>query len=206
MPYLVIHNGDDQGQNFLVGLPGMPNIVGVVQAQFINQGAGSVIDPATFAQVQVFAGNYASLDFIWAGHGAGNGQRGTPLTNDAPPRRIAVSSFRRLIEILKPKVVIMFSCNAGQWIERQSPNLLSNYSVTPSRLTIHGSRFPLNGILRLHAHGYVTGAQPAPLPGPNIVSCTIFNNQLRTGPHPGLQITQGLPSSHSYSPSGFHEI
>lgn len=206
MPYLVIHNGDDQGQNFLVGLPGMPNIVGAVQAQFINQGTGSVIDPATFAQVQVFAGNHASLNFIWAGHGAGNGQKGTPLTNDAPPRRIIASSFRRLIEILRPNVVIMFSCYAGQWIERQSPNLLSNYAVTPSRLTIYGSRFPLNGILRLHTHGYVGGTQAAPLPGPNIVSRTIFNNQLRTGPHPGLQTTEGLPKNHSYSPSGFHEV
>jgi len=206
MPYLVIHNNDGQGQNFLVGLPVMPNIVGVVRADFIDQGGGAVIAPATFAEIQTYAGIHGPLDFIWAGHGAGNGQLGTPLTNSVPARRIAVSSFKRLIEILRPSTVIMFSCYAGLWIERQSPNLLSNYALRPSRLTIHGSRFPLNGMLRFHVHGYVTGAQQSPLPGENIVSSTIFNNQLRTLPHPGLLVTTGLPKNHSYSPSGFHEV
>lgn len=206
MPYLVIHNGDDQGTNFAGGLPDLDQVVDTIQAQFQDQGNGAVIAPATFNDVRLLVAHHGSLNLVWAGHGAGNNPRGTPLTNGALPRRIAASSFRQLIEIMRPAIVIFFSCNAGLWIERQAPNLLQNYVNNPLQVTLFGSRFPLQGFLRQHVYDYLAGVRPEPLPGANVVSRTIANNRLYNGPHPGLTIrTKQLPT-HSFTPGGFHEV
>ncbi|MFC7422140.1 hypothetical protein ACFQNF_19975 [Iodobacter arcticus] len=200
MPWILIHNGDNHGQNMALAIAGQ--VVQVIPVQF----EGFHFSPATFGELALAATTHGPLNVIWAGHGntphPATVHTGHPLTN-APLRRIAAGNFRRMIEIFRPQHVIFFTCCAGLWIQRNAPLLTPHgYSLNPQATTLYGLTVNLNGFLRAHVQGFLNGTQPDPLPPHALVRQLIQGNRLAQRPVHVSSREWGK----SYTPSGAREV